>query len=109
MKRAFRLLSLMMVLILVAVVLSSCGKKNSFVGQWALESNSRGEIEQMTLRADGTGTGDGVSISWSVDGNEFTWSWMLGSTTYEYRLEGDRLYLDDIDTSYDDEIVYKKK
>ena len=95
MKSAMRVVLLLAVLVLALGMLSSCSKQNPLVGNWVCEKVRNGYPDQMTLNANGTGILDGVSVNWSVDGNTFSFTWIFGSHSYDYRVNGTTLYLDD--------------
>ena len=84
-----------LLLVLACGMLSACSKKNSLVGTWISEDPDFNGVEMMTLKADGTGMVDGFSINWVYEDGEFKFSWLLGTQTYQCKIEGDVLYMDD--------------
>ena len=51
--------------------------------------------ESMTLKPDGSGIVDGFLVAWSEENGIFTIYTVLGSLSFEYRFDGQTLYLDD--------------
>lgn len=51
--------------------------------------------ESMTLKPDGSGIVDGFLVAWSEENGIFTIYTMLGSLSFEYRFDGQTLFLDD--------------
>lgn len=86
---------LLIIVVVVMIFLCACGSKNKFVGTWRATDDddvSFGEI--ITLNEDGTGTVDGISISWDAEDGIFHWSCVFGSDELTYGFKGSRLYLD---------------
>ena len=94
MNRIVKILAWVLLLVTICGLLASCGKK-TIVGNWISTDPDSSNVEMMTLKKDGTGTIDGISISWTLEDDEFTFRWLLGGETYECELDGDVLYLDE--------------
>lgn len=81
--------------VVMLFLLCSCGKESKLAGCWYPETEEGGYPDVMTLNSDGTGSADGLSLNWSVDGNQLRLVvGVLGSYVYEYELDGDTLILD---------------
>lgn len=75
--------------------LCSCGKESKLVGSWYPAEKESGYPDVMTLNNDGTGSADGFSLNWSVNGNQLTLVvGVIGSYVYEYEIDGNTLTLD---------------
>lgn len=65
-------------------------------GNWVCDEVHRGYPDQIIINKDGTGTGDGVSCSWSVKDDTVTFVLgIYGAYSYKYSVKGSTLYLDD--------------
>lgn len=91
--------SILFLAITLCVLLSlcSCGSSSELVGNWVCDEAHSGYPDQMTLNADGTGTVDGFSCSWTENDGELVLnvgSVLIGVKTYDYSFSGSKLYLD---------------
>ena len=102
------LLSLVLV-IMVSVILTGCGKKEGLVGQWEYEKGS-GYVytfnEDKTCSYEAFGTkmectyeDEGTKVSILYKGNTM-------ASTYEYKIEDDTLTIKD---SFGKDVIYKRK
>jgi hypothetical protein len=67
--------------------------KEKLVGSWIGYEQRNGFPDAMTLREDGTGIADGVSISWWVSDDSFHFSYSSGTKEYKVETVGDTFYL----------------
>ena len=99
-----KVLALIMVFA-VLMTTSACGGSSSkgdsstkrLVGNWVCQIEEDDDYpHQFILNSDGTGIGDGFSMTWYTknDTLEMTAS-ILGTLSYTYHFEGNILYLDD--------------
>ena len=85
---------IVVVILLCSAFLSACGGKSALTGHWVADEITYGYPDDMVLRSDGTGSADGMSINWSVDGHILRISMLFGSEEYSYSVSGSKLTLD---------------
>ena len=90
-----RLIPLILVLV-ICLSLCACGSdENKLEGNWVCQEVHSGYPDQLILNADGTGTGDGFSLTWYVQDDVITMTIGVFLTkTYNYEFRGSVLYLD---------------
>ena len=90
-----RIISVLLVLA-ICLSLCACGSgKNKLVGNWVCQETYDGYPDQLILKADGTGTGDGMSLTWYVeDGVIYMTVIAIMKKQYKYEFRGSVLYLD---------------
>ncbi|MBR1635007.1 MAG: hypothetical protein IJ682_08120 [Lachnospiraceae bacterium] len=86
--------------IMIILLLSACGSQNDLMGHWVFEGESGEEgshyAYDIVFREDGTGSADGVSMNWSIDGEQLVLVLgIYGDYTYSYSLSGNELILDE--------------
>lgn len=89
-KKLFKIATLLIMLVMTAAVLSSCGSSNKLVGRW---ENAHKEIE---FFSDGTYSSDDPngSGSYSIDNNRLKLERLLEpARTYKYEVSGNTLKL----------------
>lgn len=102
-------ISVLLCALMVFALLSGCGGKAGFAGEWVCEGGAPSDFPgEMVLNEDGSGSAEGwMWAAWEVEGNTFTLQLAHGLTEieYTYKLSGNKLTL-----SADGEtVVYSKK
>ena len=108
MKKVERLSVLLACLMILNLILVSCGGgKSALVGKWYLiEGSTLGNPEEMELLKDGTAIVDGLGgITWKIENQRFYLSHPLAAFSSDYKLSGAMLILEDDDG---DNLIYMK-
>lgn len=97
MKRAQKILALVLALLLLAGVLSGCSGKAALKGRWACTGGTApwGMPDEVEFFSDGTCDVDGLNGTYAVDGGRLRISAFLSTFTYDYKVSGGKLTLDD--------------
>lgn len=81
--------------ILLTFFFVACGSKSKLEGTWDCEQAVTGYPNSLTLNEDGTGVGDGISLSWHTEGDTlYVDGNYIDSYKYTYSVSGNALTLD---------------
>ncbi len=95
MKKAKVIIVLILVVCMTVSICACGGAKSKVVGNWVCDEVHGDYPDQITLNRDGTGTGDGFSLNWSIQDDTITFNvGMIGTYTYYYEVYDSKLYLD---------------
>lgn len=87
-------LIVMMTILLISFFVA-CGNENKLEGTWDCEQVVTGYPDSLTLNEDGTGVGDGISLSWHTEGDTlYVDGNYIDSYKYTYSVSGNILRLD---------------
>lgn len=81
----------------ICCILFGCGQ-NKLLGTWIpFDGSGRsGYPDMLVLRDKDSGSADGIEVSWYTEGDTLhLFIERYGEYTYDYKVSGDKLYLDD--------------
>lgn len=93
------LLTLFLIVTLVAACLFGCGRGDPLAGTWVTSDGYDGNLlfdeypASLILRADGSGTVDGMSIAWTKSGATLQLAGFWGTEDFQFQQKGDTLTL----------------
>lgn len=95
MKKYLSVILIVVMIVTVCILLTACSNESKIIGNWICDEVHSGYPDSMTLNSDGTGIADGMSINWWVENDEFKFSYVFGSHSYDLTISGDTLFLND--------------
>ena len=95
-----------MVIIVTAVVLVGCGKKEekiTLIGTWSYNN-----LYTYVFNEDGTGDYSGMKFTYTTDGDKLSILYEGNTVPFEtiYRIEDNKLIIKD---SFDEDVIYERK
>ena len=77
-----KIISLILIIVSLCLILTSCGSKKDLIGTWAPKDFDLGEEYVLVFNEDGTGTYFGEVITYKVSGNKLS-IWYEGTESFD--------------------------